>query len=139
MNINNIMIPGPAGAAQYAFARVHEGFIVAVSYITGEAAAEAHRARFPQDIECPTTVTPTGWHYKYGRFEQKRVLGAMLRGNTLVGIASPCYIVVNGIEYEVEAGVTELELNFNAPGKYEVRITMNPEFFDEVHTIEKVD
>ncbi|QDH84379.1 hypothetical protein Axy20_062 [Achromobacter phage vB_AxyS_19-32_Axy20] len=137
MNIETLMTPGPAGATEYAFARVDNGFIVGVANMYGEAARESHRARFPLDIECPPAVTPTGWHYKYGRFEQKGVMGALVRGNSIVGIKGPCYIVVNGIEYEVEDGVTELELNFDAPGKYEVRITMNPEFFDEVHTIEK--
>ncbi|WNO48670.1 hypothetical protein [Achromobacter phage nyashin_LB6] len=140
MNINNdMMIPGPAGETQYAFARIDDGRIVGVAYVYGDAAREAHTARFPLDVECPVEVTPQGWHYKYGRFEQKRQMSVLVRGCTLIGVPSPCYVVVNGIEYEVEEGVSELELSFDAPGKYTARITMNPEFFDEEYQIEKDD
>lgn len=135
----NMMMPGPSGQPEYNFARVHEGYVTAVSTVYGEAAREYHKAKFPMDIECPSGVSPVTHHAKYGRVEQKQYPGTILRGNVLIDIPSPCVIVAEGIGYTVEEGVRELELNFEAPGKYSVRVTMNPAYFDKEFEIEKVD
>lgn len=136
----NMMIPGPAGALEYAFARTSsDGYIIGVAVVYGEQAREAHIGMFPGDIPCDPEVTPQGWHYRYGRFERKKAMNIVVRGMNILGLPAPCYLVAAGNEYYVEPGVSEVELDFEAPGKYEVRVTMNPEYFDEVITIEKDD
>lgn len=138
MNMD-MMIPGPSGQTEYNFARIQGGYIVGVTTMYGEAAKEYHTARYPNDIECVKGTHPSTHHGVYGRIEPKLHANVILRGNVLIGVPAPCLVLIEGEDYEVEAGVTELELNFEAPGKYKVRVTMNPEYFDEEFEIEKVD